>query len=95
MTLPVLFLALFWGVIWACCLQFAPLGRYLAARRTWLTVVIGVGVDLLILALMLEPAQLLRVAAVIACSSIGIIARSVLNEWRDHQESLARSKGRS
>lgn len=92
MLLPVLLLALFWGVIWACFLQFAPLGRYLAARRTWLTVVIGVGVDLLILALLLQLPQLLRVVAVIACSSLGIIARSVWNEWRDHQESLARSR---
>lgn len=41
-----LVLAVIWGGIWAVTLQYVPLGRFLAARRTWLTVVVGVGGDL-------------------------------------------------
>lgn len=92
MLFAVLLLALSWGIIWTCALQFSPPGRYLATRRTWLTVVIGIGVDVLILALLLDLAEILRVAAVIGCSSIGIIARSLWNEWREHLELLERSR---
>lgn len=68
--------ALLWGVLWACAIQFSRLGKFLATERTWIVVVIGVGVDLL-----------LGIGAawwvfwlIMAFSSIGIIARSLINE---------------
>ena len=68
--------ALLWGVLWACAIQFSRLGKFLATERTWIVVVIGVGVDLL-----------LGIGAawwvfwlITAFSSIGIIARSLINE---------------
>ena len=75
-----LILALIWGVIWAAFLQFAPWGRWLAIRRTWITVVVGVGVDLLILAIVVDWHTWWKVAAIIAVSSVGIIVRSLANE---------------
>lgn len=86
-------LALIWGVIWAAVLQFVPLGRFLAARRTWLTVVIGVGIDLLLMRPLLKLADWLKILALIGCSSLGIIARSLYNEWHDHQDILVRVRG--
>lgn len=78
-------LALLWGVLWAVCLQATAWGRWLAVRRTWLTVVAGVGVDVAILWLVLAPAAWLATAGVFAVSSVGVIARSLLNEWRDER----------
>lgn len=53
-------------------------GRFLASERTWITVAIGVGVDLLI-GFVLDPIWMM-IAAVVAFSSVGIIARSLINE---------------
>lgn len=79
----VLLLAVVWGVVWALFLQHHGWGQWLAVRRTWLTVVAGVGVDLALLAALLDLATWLTVAGVIAASSIGIIARSIANERRE------------
>lgn len=79
-------LALVWGALWALFLQVHPWGRWLAIKRTWLTVVVGVGVDLIILILVLDWQTWAAVAAVIAASSLGIIGRSLYNE---HHEDLA------
>jgi len=79
----VLLLAAVWGVVWALFLQYHPWGQWLAVRRTWLTVVAGVGVDLALLATVLDLATWLTVAALIPASSIGIIARSIANERRE------------
>lgn len=73
-------LAFVWGVIWALFLQFHRYGRWLAVRRTWITVVVGVGVDLALLALLLDPHTWVTVAAVVAASSVGVIVRSLVNE---------------
>jgi len=78
-------LALFWGALWASFLQCSAWGRYLALRRTWLTVVVGVGVDLLILATVLPLEAWLLMCAVIAASSVGIITRSLYNEHQDEK----------
>lgn len=80
------FLALVWGGLWALFLQWHPWGCWLAVKRTWLTVVIGVGGDLVILLLILDPQTWASVAAVIAASSIGVIVRSLYNE---HHEDIA------
>lgn len=73
-------LAFVWGVIWALFLQFHRYGRWLAVRRTWITVVVGVGVDLALLALLLDPHTWVTVATVVAASSVGVIVRSLVNE---------------
>ena len=85
MMLFAVILALFWGGLWATFLQFSAWGRYLALRRTWLTVVVGVGIDLLILATVIPLAAWLLMCAVIAASSLGIIARSLYNERQDER----------
>lgn len=79
----VLILALVWGCCWALLLQCTEWGRWLAIRRTWLTVVIGTGVDLLIAALVLDFDAWLRLCSIVAVSSVGIIFRSLVNEHKD------------
>jgi hypothetical protein len=86
-------LALIWGLSWALILQRLPLGRFVAVRRSWLAVVIGIAGDLVLLKPALPLGSWLRVAAVLGASSVGMILRSMLNEWRDHQELLARARG--
>ena len=56
----------------------------MAKERTWLTVVAGIGVDLLIA----YPAGWWTILFVISASSLGIIARSLINEHRDEREEL-------
>lgn len=75
--------AFIWGWAWAAYLQYTRTGRWLAYQRTWLTVVVGVGGDLLIALWCVERKQWLRIAVIIAASSIGIIVRSLYNEYRD------------
>src|SRR5574341_46045 len=86
-TFLALILALIWGAIWALFLQTYH-GRFLAARLTWLSVVIGIGVDLLILLLVVPLAEWLIVGGVIAASSLSIIARSLINESHDQRALL-------
>lgn len=85
-------LAAIWGVSWALLLQLTTFGRFLARRRTWLTVVVGVGGDLLILLLLLDMQGWLKVATVITLSSLGVIGRSLYNELREDLEALAASR---
>lgn len=73
-------LAVVWGAVWATVLQWTRFGRWLALKRTWITVVIGVGVDGLIALLVTPVTVWWRVAAIVAASSIGIIARAWINE---------------
>jgi len=88
--------ALIWGFMWAACLQFTKWGRFLALRRTWLTVVVGVGVDLLIILWLLHNIALVeplwvwvRICAVIGLSAIGIIIRSLIIEYQENQELMS------
>lgn len=76
-------LSLIFGLIYALVLQHTERGRALAARMTWLSVVIGVGGDLLISLLIVPFKSWQRVAGVFALSSLGIIARSLVNEIGD------------
>ena len=82
MIFAALILATVWGVVWALALQSRP-GRFLTARYTWLTVVIGVGVDLLIGLLVVPIEVWVQLVAIVAMSSIGIIGRSI---WNEHQD---------
>jgi hypothetical protein len=68
--------ALLWGIGWAVVLQFTRLGQFLVKERTWITVVVGVGVDLL-LGL---GAAWWHIWLIVVFSSLGIIARSLINE---------------
>ncbi len=65
----------------AAGLQFTRLGRFLAEERTWLTVVLGVGVDLMLA----YQADWMTTVGVFAMSSVGVIVRSLLYE---HQETV-------
>lgn len=72
--------ALCWGATWALFLQKTALGRYLAQDRTWVTVVAGVGVDLVLVRPLMGRKPWERLLTVVALSSIGIIIRSLINE---------------
>lgn len=74
-------LALIWGIVWACLLQFTRWGRWLALYRTWITVVVGVGVDLIILLFLLPRSVWGLVLETIGLSAVGLIARSLWNEF--------------
>jgi Na+/melibiose symporter-like transporter len=85
--------ALIWGGVWAWCLQFTRWGQFLARRRTWFTVVVGIGGDLLLVLWLLLEIPLddplwvwVRICAVIGLSAIGIIIRSLVNEYQENQE---------
>jgi hypothetical protein len=69
-------LGFFWGFAWAGYLQFTRHGQFLVLKRTWITVVIGIGVDLAIA----YGSEYWTVVLVIAVSSVGIIVRSLWNE---------------
>lgn len=88
-----LFLATIWGFLWGAYMQFTRYGAYLAVRRTWITVVIGVGVDMLIMLLILPINYWVMFCAVMVLSSIGVIARSVYNEARDDKEAVEEANG--
>lgn len=79
-------LGMLWGILWALFLEVVDLGRFIAARRAWLAVVVGVGGDLLILLIVLPLDLWLAACFVVAASAIGIIGRSLAHEWRDHRE---------
>lgn len=83
-----LILALIWGGLWAAFLQFTAFGRYLSLRRTWITVVVGLGVDLLLLLLVIPLHTWFVVCGVVTASAIGIVIRSVYNEVRDERAAL-------
>ena len=71
-------LALLWGILWALAIQFTGWGKYLADRRTYLTVIIGIGMDLAIA----FNENWFTVFFVIGSSAIGIVIRSLINESR-------------
>lgn len=79
-------LAIIWGVVWACFLQVTKAGQFLVHRRTWLAVVVGVGMDEVILLVCLPWNYWITVATVITLSSVGIIVRSLFNEWVETNE---------
>lgn len=82
-------IALIWGILWSLALSMTRLGRYLVTQETWLTVVLGVGADLLLCRLFLPLGQWLRVISVVAASSVGIITRSLLLQHDRHAEAVS------
>jgi hypothetical protein len=80
MSYVVRVLAIIWGFAWAHVLEHTETGRYWAEQRTWITVVIGVGVTLSLLLPILKREHWLNVFEMFALSSIGIILRSLRHE---------------
>ena len=83
-----LVLGFIWGGILAGFLQFTPLGHFLYRKRTWLTVVMGVGVDLLIAWPVVERQSWWIFVGIIALSGVLIFARSLANEMGEWGELL-------
>ncbi|MCK9629250.1 MAG: hypothetical protein M0R37_11765 [Bacteroidales bacterium] len=79
-------LAFLWGIGLACFLQFSRIGQYIATARTWISVVIGVGVDLLLGI----GAAWWVMWLVVALSSLGVITRSLFNEHNEAEPALNR-----
>jgi hypothetical protein len=84
-----LFLAFFWGLAWAAYLQLTEMGRFLAIKRGWLTVVVGVGGDLLIALLVMPRRAWVQMVTIIAASSLPIITRSLINELSETNEVIS------
>lgn len=87
-------LAFFWGVFWASVLQFTQFGRWMALKRTYWTVIIGVGVDGLLLLPLVPFSDWLKMLAVVALSSLGIISRSLINELNEEADVRRAAKQR-
>lgn len=90
-SLSAALLSAIFGVVYALSLQHTARGRALAVRMTWLSVVIGVGGDLLISLLVIPFKSWQRVAGVFALSAVGLIARSLINEIGDVVEANRRN----
>lgn len=65
-------------------LQTYP-GRFLAARLTWLSVVVGIGVDMAIVAVFVSWPAAIAVMVVVGVSAVPIIIRSLINDMRDQR----------
>jgi len=81
--------AFIWGAIWSGFLQWTRFGQFLAQKRTWLTVVIGIGVDLLLILPLIPRRFLGKVFTVIAVSALPIIFRSLVNELGELMETIS------
>jgi hypothetical protein len=57
-------------------------------RRAWITVVVGGGVDLLIALFCVPISSWWVVASIVVLSSLPIITRSLVNEYRDELEMI-------
>ena len=75
-----------WGVGYGMFLWLSPVGRWLRLRRTWLSVVIGVGMDLLIVLMAVDVAAWLVMVGVVASSGLGVVAMALGGEYEDHRE---------
>jgi hypothetical protein len=74
-----------WGALWGLYKHLHPFGRYLATRRTWVSVTIGVAVTLLITLIILPVNLWVRVVIIFAAASAGPIITSLLDELNDEQ----------
>lgn len=77
-----MFAAICWGIMYALFLQHIKIGQFLVEKRTWVTVVFGVAVDLGIA----YGGDWWTVVIVMSLSAVGIITRSLVNESRRPQE---------
>lgn len=82
------FLAGIWGSVYAVWMQRTHAGAFISARYTWLSVVIGVGVTLLIALIVIDIHTWLVLVALFAASGTPIVIRSLVNEHRLNQAVL-------
>lgn len=82
-------LALLWGVGWAWALWETGWGRFIRLKRTWLSVVVGVGVDLLLMGLVVELRVWVWLVGIVGLSALGIVARCLETEFEEHREAMA------
>jgi CHASE2 domain-containing sensor protein len=76
-------LALAWGFAWAHVLDTSAWWKWAVIKRTWLTVVVGVGVNCAILFVVLPWQYAVTVVLIFAVSSVGILRRSFNIERRE------------
>lgn len=89
MLFPAGLLALLWGLVWAGVLWGTGWGRWVRLRRTWLSVVIGVGGDLLVMGLVMGLEVWLAAWLIVAASAVGIVGLCWVGEYREHREEMA------
>ena len=87
-----LILAVIWGALYALSLQRTRPGRFLAARLTWLSVVISNGVNIVLCRLFVSGEEGLLLVGVFALSGMPVIAHSLSNGLRDTQGILKHVK---
>lgn len=80
------FAGLLWGILFACFIQFHRMGQFVARERTWISVIICVGVDLLLGI----GGTWWEVWLIIALSSLGAIVRALISERREFEPALNR-----
>ena len=64
------------------------MGRFLVLKRTWITVVVGVGVDFALLYRVIPKREWWQAFILVGCSSIPIIFRSLHNELGELMERM-------
>ena len=75
-----------WGIGYALVLQLCKLPAFLAQRRTWITVVAGVGVQVVFLRLIGPVIEWWVIVCCFTASGAPIVVRSLYNEWHEERE---------
>jgi hypothetical protein len=87
MTELIAFVAgIIWGVIWVSFLYGTKRGRWVRMYRTWITVVVGVGVTLLIQGVVFGVDVAVSALIVFAGSGTPIILASLYDEYKRDTE---------
>lgn len=79
-----------WGTAWASFLGFTDAGKFMTRRRTWLTVVIGVGGTLAIARMVLPVVVLVRMLLAFVFSGLPLIIQGLGEEFNLDRVLLAR-----
>ena len=90
-------LALLFGAFYALFLEFVPFGIWLVNRRTWMTVVGGVGAVMLIARQFVDPASWNLIALTFVWASGPVIGRSLIRElweWNNEEKRPTAAKSR-
>jgi hypothetical protein len=81
-------LELAFGILYALFLELTAVGRLLAVRFTWLSVVVGVGATVLIAQPLLGWERTGLLLAAFACSGVGVVIRALVRDAREWEEVL-------
>lgn len=71
------------GVVYALVLDRVPIAKFLVEKRTWITVVVGVVMTVLLAVPVIGWQVAGLMAGIFALSGIGVIARSIVHEMYD------------